>query len=75
MKENVFDVLMYLFENYYMDEENPVTPDRESVQQELHNAGFPAPEIEQPVECLLDFGQLDVIFPEFRGITLGEIGS
>ncbi len=54
MKENVFDVLMYLFENYYMDEENPVTPDRESVQQELHNAGFPAPEIEQAFNWLED---------------------
>jgi len=52
MKENVFDVLMYLFENYYMDEENPVTPDRESVQQELHNAGFPAPEIERAFNWL-----------------------
>ena len=32
MKENVFDVLMYLFENYYMDNENAVTQDREIVQ-------------------------------------------
>jgi Smg protein len=47
MKENVFDVLMYLFENYYMDDENPVTPDRESVQLELRNAGFPAQEIDR----------------------------
>ena len=23
MKESVFDVLMYLFENYYMDDDNP----------------------------------------------------
>ena len=30
MKENVFDVLMYLFENYYMDDDNPMSPDRES---------------------------------------------
>jgi Smg protein len=54
MKENVFDVLMYLFENYYMDEENPVTPDRDSVQLELRNAGFPAPEIEQAFNWLED---------------------
>jgi len=47
MKENVFDVLMYLFENYYMDEDHPVTPDRESVQQELSQAGFPTPEIDR----------------------------
>jgi len=47
MKENVFDVLMYLFENYYMDDENPASPDRESVQQELSKAGFPSQEIER----------------------------
>ena len=47
MKENVFDVLMYLFENYYMDEDHPVTPDREVVQQELSQAGFPSPEIDR----------------------------
>ena len=47
MKENVFDVLMYLFENYYMDDDNPVTPDRESVQQELSQAGFPTLEIDR----------------------------
>jgi len=47
MKENVFDVLMYLFENYYMDEDGPVTPDRESVQQELSQAGFPSLEIDR----------------------------
>ncbi len=47
MKENVFDVLMYLFENYYMDEDSPVTPDREAVQQELSQAGFPTLEIDR----------------------------
>jgi len=47
MKENVFDVLMYLFENYYMDEDSTVTPDRESVQQELSQAGFPTLEIDR----------------------------
>ena len=46
MKENVFDVLMYLFENYYMDDDNPVAPDRDSVLQELTRAGFHSREIE-----------------------------
>jgi len=54
MKENVFDVLMYLFENYYMDNENAVTQDREFVQQELHNAGFPAAEIDRAFSWLED---------------------
>ena len=47
MKENVFDVLMYLFEKYYMDDDNPVAPDRDSVQQELSKAGFPHEEIDR----------------------------
>jgi Smg protein len=47
MKENVFDVLMYLFENYYMDDENPLSPDRELVEQELSRAGFPSREIDR----------------------------
>lgn len=54
MKENVFDVLMYLFENYYMDNENAATQDREFVQQELHNAGFPAAEIDRAFNWLED---------------------
>lgn len=54
MKENVFDILMYLFENYYMDDDSPVTPDRESVQQELHNAGFPDQEIDRAFNWLED---------------------
>jgi Smg protein len=52
MKENVFDVLMYLFENYYMDDDNPVSPDRESVQQDLRNAGFPSAEIDRAFSWL-----------------------
>jgi Smg protein len=47
MKENVFDVLMYLFENYYMDDDSQASPDREIVQQELSQAGFPSREIDR----------------------------
>jgi Smg protein len=54
MKENVFDVLMYLFENYYMDNEGAVSPDRELVQQELRTAGFPSAEIERAFNWLED---------------------
>ena len=52
MKENVFDVLMYLFENYYMDDDNVVTPDRELVQQELSKAGFPSLEIDRAFQWM-----------------------
>jgi Smg protein len=52
MKENVFDVLMYLFENYYMDDENTATPDRDRVQQELSQAGFPALQIDRAFQWM-----------------------
>ncbi len=44
MKENVLDVLMYLFENY-MDKEVEREPDPESLKVELLEAGFPRSEI------------------------------
>lgn len=43
MKENMFDVLMYLFENYLYDDEPQ--PDRASLESELHQAGFRQGEI------------------------------
>lgn len=39
MKENVLDVLMYLFENY-MDDDASLKTDRESLRVELEEAGF-----------------------------------
>ena len=51
MKENVLDVLMYLFQNYMDDEADP-DPDRESVQSELLAAGFPTRQIHQAFEWL-----------------------
>lgn len=39
MKENVFEVLMYLFENY-MDSDNTLHTDPESLKVELKEAGF-----------------------------------
>ena len=44
MKENVLDVLMYLFENYIYDEPDD-TPDRDSLENTLKEAGFTAGEI------------------------------
>jgi len=52
MKENMFDVLMYLFEHYYMDEETEFNPDRESLHIELMEAGFPSKDINQAFEWL-----------------------
>ena len=44
MKENILDVLMYLFENY-MDEEILVNYDQELLKIELMEAGFPSIEV------------------------------
>ena len=51
MKENVFDVLMYLFENY-MDEDPEVDQDQEALTSELTQAGFPKGEIRKAFSWL-----------------------
>lgn len=51
MKENVLDVLMYLFQNY-MSDDTDSQPDRESMQTELLEAGFPSYEVMQAFEWL-----------------------
>lgn len=51
MKENVFDVLMYLFENYFYDVE-AVQPDREHLESELLDAGFTRTEIRKALDWL-----------------------
>lgn len=51
MKENVLDVLMYLFENY-LDDDTDVQPDRESLRIELEEAGFPNTEVTKAFEWL-----------------------
>jgi Smg protein len=51
MKENVLDVLMYLFENYFYDEPED-QPDRASMEENLHEAGFSNGEIDKAFEWL-----------------------
>lgn len=51
MKENVLDVLMYLFENYFYDEPED-EPDRVSMEENLQQAGFNNGEIEKAFEWL-----------------------
>jgi len=46
MKENVLDLLMYLFENYIYDEPE-AEPDREELSDSLEEAGFSSGEIER----------------------------
>ncbi len=51
MKENVLDVLMYLFETYVETEEDP-EPDQHELRLELSKAGFGDAEIDRALEWL-----------------------
>ena len=51
MKENVLDLLMYLFENYIYEEPDSA-PDREVLGDSLEEAGFTAAEIERAFNWL-----------------------
>ena len=64
MKENVLDVLMYLFENYFYDEPDE-QPDRESMEENLHEAGFSNGEIDKAFEWLDGLAE-QRFQPEFR---------
>ena len=57
MKENMLDVLMYLFENY-MDEGPEFSPDQETLAVELYQAGFPRGEINKAFSWLEDLSVL-----------------
>lgn len=57
MKENVLDVLMYLFENY-MDEGPEFNPDQDVLMAELSQAGFPRGEINKAFSWLEDLSTL-----------------
>ncbi len=56
MKENILDVLMYLFENY-MDDDTQLEQDPEILKVELSAAGFPHAEINKAFAWLEDLAQ------------------
>jgi len=51
MKENVIDVLLYLFENY-IDNDDAGQPDKASLETELEQVGFPELEINKALDWL-----------------------
>ncbi|KJV07002.1 DUF494 family protein [Methylocucumis oryzae] len=51
MKENIFDVLMYLFENY-MEDEVDMLPDSDVIKSELEEAGFNSGEVNKAFDWL-----------------------
>lgn len=68
MKENVFDIIIYLFENY-LDDESGFVPDPEAIRTELLEAGFPQGEVNKAFEWLESLTQQQDIAsaaPSFR---------
>ena len=62
MKENVFDILMYLFEHYFHDAVD-VDPNRVEIESELRGAGFAEPQIHKAlnwIDALADSRDLPV---------------
>jgi Smg protein len=51
VKDNVLDLLIYLFENYMSADDEP-RPDRNTLKTELDKAGFAEPDIERALEWL-----------------------
>ena len=71
MKENVLDVLMYLFENY-MNDEIEFDTDEESLRVELQEAGFQQVEIAKAFDWLEGLANLQAP-PE--GLATGNATS
>lgn len=69
MKENVFDVLIYLFENYMDDDSGPAA-DPDAIRTELLEAGFPNQEISKAFDWLESLAEQKPIrstsLPTFR---------
>jgi len=62
MKENIFDVLMYLFENY-MEDEVEILPDSDLIKTELQEAGFEQIEVSKAFDWLESLSSQGFIKP------------
>ncbi|MGZ8195542.1 MAG: DUF494 domain-containing protein [Methylosarcina sp.] len=62
MKENIFDVLMYLFENY-MEDEIETLPDSDVIRTELMEAGFDQLEVNKAFDWLESLSMQRTIRP------------
>lgn len=67
MKESVLDVLMYLFENY-LDDEEEIATDRDTLNVELKEAGFGQVEVDKALAWLEDLAKLKET--DFRNAVL-----
>jgi Smg protein len=64
MKENIFDVLIYLFENY-LDDDIELLPDSEGIKTELLQAGFRTGEVNSAFDWLETLTDQSDIIPSF----------
>ncbi|MGZ8192915.1 MAG: DUF494 family protein, partial [Methylobacter sp.] len=62
MKENIFDVLMYLFENY-MEDEIEILPESDVIRTELLEAGFEQIEVNKAFDWLESLSSQRAIKP------------
>ena len=78
MKENIFDVLMYLFENY-MEDEMELRPDSDVIRTELLEAGFESCEVNKAFDWLdslsLQRAIKPSVTPAFRIFCAQEIAK
>ncbi len=78
MKENIFDVLMYLFENY-MEDEIEMLPDSDVIRTELLEAGFESCEVNKAFDWLdslsLQRTIKPTVAPAFRIFCAEEIAK
>lgn len=76
MKEDIFDVLIYLFENY-LDGDSESYPDTDVIANELLEAGFQQPDVSKAFDWLESLAEIETISPtvlsSFRIFSSQEI--
>ena len=60
MKEDIFDVLIYLFENY-LDNDSDNYPDTDLIASELLDAGFQQPDVNKAFDWLESLADAEAI--------------
>jgi Smg protein len=63
MKEDIFDVLIYLFENYF-DSDSESFPDSTEIASELLNAGFQQIDVNKAFDWLESLSDIEQMLPE-----------
>ena len=76
MKEDIFDVLIYLFENY-LDGDSDSYPDTSVIASELLDAGFQQPDVNKAFDWLESLAEIESITPavssSFRIFSTQEV--